>query len=233
MRNVLIFPGTVAGAVLLTTSMASGQASDPIVYDNMPSGYNPDGITSSQLDTAYPFNSQVADDFVLSGDFFITGMTWVGGFFNGDPIEVPAWNLIMYNDAGGTPTGGGLADPSVSAFFIAMPGVVNRVDNGDGTFTWSTDFGSSIALTGGTTYWVAIQGEHFFPPQYGQAASLDQVGNFATSGFPLLGTDYWTGLPYDGVSDVAFQLHGVVIPTPGALALIGLAGLVSRRRRRR
>jgi MYXO-CTERM domain-containing protein len=228
MKKVLILPGTMTGAVLLTTSLVAGQASDPIIYDNGPSA---GGGTSSQLDTLYPFDSQVADDFILAADSTITGMTWVGVFWNGSPIVIPAWNVLIYNDAGGVPTGGP-GDPTPTAILNSQEGIVNRVDNGDGTFTWSTDLSQTIRLDGNTTYWAAVQSEFFFPPQWGWSASANQTGNTAKFGFPLLGTNYWAELPTPG--DVAFQLHGTenMGPAPGALALLGLAALGARRRRR-
>lgn len=216
MKNVLILPGTV----LLTTSLAAGQATDPVVYDNGP---NAGGGASSQLDTVYPFDSQVADDFILGGNYTITGMTWYGVFWNGSPITVPAWNLLIYNDDGSgvRPTGGPL-DPTPTAILNSQEGVVfhNGVDQ------WSTDLTTTISLNAGTQYWVAIQAEHTFPPQWGWSQSLSQTGATAVQGFPLLGINYWDGAI---AGDMAFQLHGVATPAPGALALLGLAGLVARR----
>ena len=90
-------------------------ANDPIVYDNIPAGYNLYSAMSSQLSSIYRFDSQTADDFILNSDMFITGVSWFGGFFRpGDPTPPDAFNILIYADAGGVPTGGP-GDPSGTA----------------------------------------------------------------------------------------------------------------------
>ena len=215
MKNV-----TLALSVLAFASSASAQ----VVWDNYPFG--PDGgLTSSQLDLVYPFDSQVADDFV--GGFTVNHIEWDGGFWNGSPVDIPDWNIIFYADAGGKPTGGP-TDPTGTALYhyVISGGSVDIVDNGDFRYTYNVDLPDTVFDA--ETYWVAIQPVFAFPPQWGIAGALDSFqGYSAHSGFPLLGTDYWT--PLDTGADMAFRLYGV--PAPGALALLGLAGLVGRRRR--
>jgi hypothetical protein len=57
-------------------------------------------LYSSQLDTAYPFNSQVADDFQFGSGQTITEIIFWGGFWNGDPINPIDLNVIFYADDG-------------------------------------------------------------------------------------------------------------------------------------
>lgn len=217
------------GALLLTSSVAFAGATDGVVYDNGAWDGSLAGA-SSQLDSAYPFDSQTADDFVLASDFTLTGASWSGVYFNGSaPLQSEDFNVLIYADDGsGTAPTGGPLDPSGTAIasFTVSP---TRVDTGDGVnFDYSADFGGGVALTAGTQYWVAIQSIMLFPPQFGWNATGSVNGATSVQGFPLLGLDYWT----DTGLDRAFQLHGTDVPAPGALALLGLAGVAARRRRR-
>ena len=214
MKNV-----TLALTVL---SVASAATAQDLLWDNYPFGAD-GGLTSSQLDLIYPFDSQVADDFV--GGFTVNHVEWDGGFWNGSPVDIPDWNIIFYADAGGAPVGGP-TDPTGDALYhyVISGSAVDIVDNGDMRYTYNVDIPDTAFADG--TFWVAIQPVFGFPPQWGIAGALDsQQGSMMHTGFPLLGTDYWT----PGEGDMAFRLYGV--PAPGALALLGLAGLVGRRRR--
>ncbi len=214
MKNV-----TLALSVLAFASSASAQ---DLLWDNMPFGGD-GSLSSSQLDLVYPFDSQVADDFV--GGFTVNHIKWMGGFWNGSPVDIPDWNIIFYADAGGVPTGGP-TDPTGTALYhyVISGGDVDIVDHGDFTYDYSVALPDTAFAA--ETFWVAIQPVFGFPPQWGIEGAFDsQQGALMHQGFPLLGTDYWSPL----ATDMAFQLYGV--PAPGALALLGLAGLVGRRRR--
>jgi hypothetical protein len=221
----------LSGAVVLAVN--STASAGTVIYDNFSSGYTTDGI-SSQFDTAYPFESQAADDFVLGTAASITGVNFVGSYFNpGPPGSITAFNIEFYADSGtGTSPTGGPGDPTgtaLAAYTVAGDG--GEVDNFDGTFSYSVALPSGFSASAGVKYWVSIQAAQDFPPQWAWQASADNTGAGSVFGFPLLGTDYWTdvgsvfGLP---TADLAFQLT----PAPGALALFGLAGMGLRRRRR-
>ncbi|MCH8260763.1 MAG: PEP-CTERM sorting domain-containing protein [Planctomycetes bacterium] len=68
-----------------------------------------------------------------------------------------------------------------------------------------------------------------FPPQWAFGSVTGVTGGQGVQGFPLLGIDFWTQIG----SDRDFQLSGSPVPAPGALALLGVAGLAGMRRRRR
>jgi hypothetical protein len=226
------------GAVMAdppTVSWYHGASGDtvtvnPVQWDNMPNGYGT-SFLSSQLETAYPFDSQVADDFRFDdGTYDITDVFWIGGYWNGDPTPGSAFNIIFYNDAGGLPTGGpDDPTPTAKAVYTVPWAQVNEINNGDGTYSYDVELDTAFTAVQGQHYWLAIQYVGFYPPQWGWAPALHSHQLFdAHQGFPLLGTDYWA--PVDPATDMAFKLSGV--PAPGTLALLALAGLVTRRRRR-
>ena len=234
LRHLMILGGM--GTALGVTSMAV--ANDPIVFDNIPAGYNMNTAMSSQFDSNYPFDSQTADDFVIGGgvDTFVTGVNWWGSFFNGPAAPVSAFNILIYADAGGVPTGGP-NDPSGTALasYTLLPGEWSEVDIDGNDFEYSAKLPASFTATAGETYWLAVQAVMFFPPQWGIDQSAGVQGSNNVIGFPLLGIPYWSdGAAVFGVKlDDAFQLTGVPVPAPGALALLGIAGVAGMRRRRR
>jgi len=184
-------------------------------------------------------DSQMADDFSIGGTGFglgytITGVTWTGLHGGKNPLVVPGWNIIIYSDAVGTPTGTGFADPTVTALHISVEGVVSSFDEGDSFVTYSTDLTTAFILDSNTRYWIAIQAIDS-ASGFGLARSMTQQG-FGAVSYSEGAIDAWEGLPWDeeigGDNDIAFNLHGVALPTPGALALLGIAGIFMSRRRR-
>ncbi len=231
MRSVL--SGFVVCA--LAASAFAGGATDPVIWDNFPSG-NGGNLSSSQLDTVYPFDSQVADDFTLAnqgsvGDMSVTGVEWVGGWFGGAPIAPAEFNIMFYADAGGLPTGGP-TDPTGTALsaqtVVAGEFSVVPNPNGDGTELYSVDLPVAFTAAAADTFWVAIQHTNVFPPQWGISDSLDSNGSSPVSGFPFLGINYWTPT---GGADTAFRLTGVPEPASALFAFTGALALVRRRRR--
>jgi len=222
MKNVTL---ALTGVAMLTT-MASAQ---DLLWDNYPFGAG-GGYMSSQLDLVYPFDSQIADDFMVSGN--VAAVEWNGGFWGGSPIDIPDWNIMFYADAGGKPTGGP-DDPTGTALvqYIIGAADVDIVLEGDGSYTYYTELPEVFAASG-EVQWIAVQPVFPFPPQWGISMAVDSIqGSEVQMGFPLLGNPYWTAgsIVFGTPRDMAFRLYGV--PAPGALALLGLAGLVGTRRR--
>jgi hypothetical protein len=150
-----------------------------------------------------------------------------------DPV-----NFMAHTD----PTGGGWAsfDTQLWLFDAAGLGMLANDDKpgGSGFRSWLSlpaDDGTMNVLPGVGNYYIAISGynndarsaggEIFFTLSFQEMSGPDGVG----AGSPV---NSWTG----GGASGQYQIHLVgaeFIPAPGAMALLGLGGLLARRRRRR
>ena len=211
------------------------------IYDNG----DPDGSNglSNIFDGGIGFDRRVADDFTVGG-----GPGWLV-----DNVEMNyLWNTIgraegfmlaggatnfrvtfYADDAGGGP-GTIISDQVSSDFTETLTGNI-FFDRPEVIF--SVDI-NPIALAADTTYWVSIQPngiENGF-----QLTSATGAGNLNGSEAYVRYADlgHSSFVPASDVFgefyDVAFRLGTILpIPAPGALALLGLAGLFGVRRRRR
>ena len=218
-----------AGMSELTAAGVSGAAGhisihrsrDPVIWDNMASGYG-GSLISSQIDSVNPFDSQAADDFKIrdqipvgTPEYLITGIEWIGGYWSGEEPPPPPppppleqdFIILFYADSDGKPTGGP-GDPSQTALatYVMAWAEVNETENGDGTYSYSASLQIPFAVNYSSTYWVAIQSVNDFPPQWGISDSVDFYGSPFRQGFPELGISYWDQI---GTSDLAFRLIGV------------------------
>ena len=209
-----------------TTTKAGSANRDPIVWDNFGIDTASVGL-SSQLDSAYPFNSQVADNFLLDEETFITDVHWWGVFWNpGGGPNPAAFNIIFYADAGGKPTGAGTLDPTPTAlavyFFPAVTGTLIGPDQYEYDVVLPDPF---IALPG-EMYWIAIQWVGDYPPQWGWYTNGNNPELLLPSlqGFPLIGMAYWTPHTY---GDMAFFLTGTTEQPPDPIPDLTCEGTLS------
>ena len=187
------------------------QSRDPIIWDNGPptSSLN---YYSSQNDAVYPFVSQVADDFILAEDMEVTDVHWWGGFWNGPPDEVEPCPFYIYfyadDGSGNMPTGAGMADPSPTALAsYYFPGVSGLPLDPNGHYEYNVDLSPPFSAAGGVKYWIAIQADFPYPPQWGITNTSGIQLHSAVQGFPFLGTAFWTDI--DPAADMAFYLTGM------------------------
>lgn len=195
------------------------------VYEQLPdmndlgTGY----WSASYAGTFYDYKH--ADNFTLDAGVGVVGVTWWGGseyYQHPDLTNFAGWEVAFYEDAAGLP--GGVI---YSEYFTKAN--TNPVDtgydgwNGANVYSHEVALTGSVDLAGGTQYWLSVAADLISPGADGwwwqKSVDVDLLG--ATY---LWSSGYWEN-SYD--FDVTFSL----IPAPGALALLGLAGLVSRRRR--
>jgi len=224
--SALVFPVTVPLLKSLASLSALNTAgieerNDDVIWDNYPplygSGY------SSQYDTAYPWQSQVADDFIFEEDMQVTGVHWWGMFWAGPPWPNPCdFYVLFYADDGtGTmPTGAGMEDPSSTALaFYDLPEVLGTLFSTD-SYEYNVTLPHPFNASADTKYWIVIQAKVDCPPQWGWSTngqSPDQL-HAAVQGFPLMGVSYWTNL-LDG--EMAFVLYGTIFFGPSPPVIYG------------
>jgi hypothetical protein len=209
-----------SGSMVFNKSVCSlfslGKKSDSIVWNNYGYSYGSNAL-ASQLDSAYPLNCQVADDFFLENDCQVTGVHWWGVFFGGDPPwpNPCDFNIIFYADdgTGNMPTGAGMEDPTSTALAVYFIPQVNGTLVGSSNSWFEYDVFLPIGFTAmaNTKYWIAIQAVFPIFPQWGwgtNGPNPDQLHE-PVQGFPLLGTPYWT---IEGYGDMAFYLFGYHAP---------------------
>ena len=217
-RALLIAAGTAV-------AFGSNVNADPVIWDNQ---FVAASLGSSQLDTIYPFDSQIADDFILDDDYYVTDVHWWGGFWNGTPFDPIEFNIYFYADdgTGNAPT---LPVPGSALATYNFPAVNGVFDAGFGADAYDVDLpGQGFVASANTKYWIAIQAVFPFPPQWGWSTAGPGNLSSAKQGFPLLGTPYWSD---PGFGDANWYLTGVPVPAPSSLAMLGLGGLMIRRRR--
>jgi hypothetical protein len=181
------------------------------------------GYWSSNYLTYYPYMH--GENFTLDAGAGVTGVTWWGGseyYLYPDLTNFAGWEVTFYEDAAGLP--GGVIYNEYFAKAATNP-VDTGYDGWQGANVYSHEVGlaSPVNLGGGTQYWLSIAADLISAGDDGWwwqiSEPVDNLG--ATWDW---NSQYWSN-SYE--YDVTFSL----IPAPGALALLGLAGLVSRRRR--
>jgi len=185
---------------------AAGSKAD-VIWDN---GGDTGYAYASQLDLVYPFDAQVADDFILSANYNITDVHWWGAFWNGPPDEVDPCDFYIYiyadDGSGNQPTGAGMAHPGVTAlatyFFSQITGYPLSPN---GNYEYNVTLSPPFGATGGVKYWIAVQAVFPFQPQWGWVNTDGVQLHTAVQGFPLIGNPFWT---LDTGADMAFYLTG-------------------------
>ena len=208
----------VLAAALSTLGMTAPALADIIV--DQPDSLE-GGIASQVFGSPFEgYSCSALDDFTITDAYDLTALT-------------------VYGENG---AGSGDDDIAVTVRFLAAPNL------GSATIASATGVQSggvlTFDLTGITlaagTYWISAQVERNFDlggqwfwrlsntMNGAQAMWHNPGGAFGNGTDPVtvdvLGQSRW---------DMAFTLEGMVVPAPGALALLGSAALVGRRQRRR
>jgi hypothetical protein len=173
------------------------------------------------------------DDFVMPYDGYVTSVEAVISGWNGYAglNGVVDYSILFFNspqEAGAGPT---LLAASVAAVLDVQYDSVQLAFTGT-SLQDLVQFNTNVALSAGT-YWVAVLPENPFGTN-GQTGAMGSVlGDLnAYQANPAGGFGFPNGYQMiDPPMNLAYRLYGTEIPAPGALALLGLAGLARRRRR--
>jgi hypothetical protein len=193
------------------------QRSRDILWSQIPNPANAVGV-SCQLDSVYPFESDVADDIDPDGtgwaiDSVRTWWSNWGGFYGW--YNVPNIHFLVYADSGTTPP-----QPVDSPFVELVVESTYYTATSIGTDQWIVDMElpSAVELAFGEKYWIEVQPSNVFTMN-GQTGWMSEVGigngQDLYQRFPEAGIDIWTsataiqGLPYEA----GFELIGSPLPT--------------------
>ncbi|MCL4209245.1 MAG: hypothetical protein HRU76_12925 [Phycisphaeraceae bacterium] len=175
------------------------------------------------------FSTYGVSDVTFGAAATITDVTVYFSVNAGWPGVITQGRLNIFAKTGSLPGGGD--DPGTGT-------VVNVVVTNMGTHMTIKASGLNIGVGAGS-YWIGLTPMTTFGT-HGQAFNMQATGNVGDptafrnpgGGFGL-GTAWGTNVLFGGPgSDHAITIEGTAIPAPGALALLGAAGLVARRRRR-
>ena len=214
-------------AIVAVAALAVAGAANGALYEQAPD-LNDLGTGYWSMAYGGTFNDYLhGDNFTLGAGSQVGGVTWWGGSENyvwPDLTNFDGWEITFYDDAGGLP-----GNVLYSEYFDKA--ATNPVNTGYVGWQGSMLFSHEVSLTtplnlsGGTQYWLsgaadpasdALDGWWW---QKSEAADLLGGSYYYPDGFWTQSSDF----------DVPFSL--IEVPAPGALALLGMAGLMRRRRR--
>jgi MYXO-CTERM domain-containing protein len=217
----------------IALAMAAGfvsAANAQVILDQRPSDFQ-NGLIS---ETSPGLEARSADDVSLpfgnGANYNITKLC--GVMLTNTQLGVAGGMFEVYADGGGLPTGAPL-------FTFAADAVVN-VGTAFGFQAQEYSVGNGVntlfSLAAGATYWVSAVGTDPNPGQYFATYNFGGPVNGNQGAFigAAFGVPNWTTCDsqFGTPSDFAFCIEGRQVPAPGALALLGLGGLVAGRRRR-
>lgn len=181
--------------------------------------WNPLGNTNTEI-YASDFLAPAGDDVVVTS--LGTWLEYLGGGATPAILNFQIW--------GTDPSTGGPDFNNVIAWTDTMSSDIPAL-----TLYTMDVIGGDAVLTPGERYWFIGNGYLLGDPSYG---SYRVGGHTQNSAYQDNGTFWYSNNPEQGYFDgqgltpqMAFQVGLGPIPTPGALALLGLAGLIGRRRR--
>lgn len=214
----------MASVLAVVAGAAFANVASAVVVYSQPLDSSQGGIFSAATSGAW-YDEYLADNFALSGAALVNGVRWWGysEFFNQpDYTNMPSFQVEIYSDNGsGLP--GTLLHSSVSPSSDA----VNIGVSPSGGIQYQHEVSFANLNLGAGTYHVAIGA-------FLTAGADDNwlwnrtglgFGDNISGQLPVGGA--WASFP--GFGDMAFEI--LAVPAPSALALLGVAGLVARRRR--
>lgn len=228
--------------VLLMVTGLVTSASAALLYQqapHTPGATGGNGLSAFQGSlTGTMYDREIADDFTVpSPGWYVdrVATSWVQ-FTPGDPAAITGIELIFWNKVGTVPG------------TIAATATVNTITRTTGPGTYFTrpeqiitaDI-SRVTLPAGAYFvqfqpivdhnWFWLTSTPTLPIQGHSAALRRGVLDVGSPTWPTAWTNTGPGEPVFGTPyDQAFAIHGEIIPEPASLLLLGLAGVLIRRR---
>ncbi len=184
---------------------------------------NPDQINGLFADsTGSSPNQRVADNFVSEASWSLEYISFWGGYFPINTPVVDSFTIEFYADVAGLPGGTAVHTTTLTNLVRTDTGIdIFGVDE----YRYDADFAAPVNLGAGT-FWISITNNTGFGANGSWFWETSSGGGNSSSWSPDGGTT-WNVQP-NGLS----MILGGVIPAPGAIALLGLAGIAAPRRRR-
>lgn len=216
---------------LITLGAAASSATADVIYQNLPASTLGSISEAFGSNGSYAFGQSCAQQFSIEDSFDLSSLSWWGSsqnFSGGDLSNFSGFEIVIWN-----------ADFSAQvANFNVGIGSITSTPTGLTNFFGSPEYQFSTTIAGtlaAGVYHMNIgavmangQGDEFI-----WSAGADQTGRYFTSPSQPWGT--WKLVPPaigdDGFG--SFRLEGTLVPAPGAIALLGLAGIATFRGRRR
>lgn len=195
-------------AALVPTSALA----DVVVYEQHPNG-------NTALISDVSGGQRTADDFVLSSTEAITSLDFWGMYFGGpDPVD-GLITVSIYSDESGP--GDRLLNTTVSNLTRQIVGTLNNRDE----YMYSATMDEPFSAQAGSTYWISIT--KTTTTSTGRSWGWETSDGLGNGSAVIRLTNEWQ---VGATSDMAFRLYA--IPSPGGMAVTGIALSVFARRRR-
>ena len=251
-----------SAAALGLATAAMGDWGHPIKWDQLSPGFDTFGAFSTIDNDSPAFGLTADDFMCMESGFItdihFAGFSQFGdGFIEG--FRITFWTDIPATPDDESQPGNLLYDYTVGAVDPADPLGIGWQALGDDTYRINLPQDEWFQQEEGNIYWIGIQGvmvddgfgDSFYwnfvdrdLPTWGDDAAFESetfgFAPWANWGWqddgagglePNLYEGAFPGDPFVKSADMAFALSGI-IPAPGALALLGIAGLMGGRRRR-
>lgn len=224
----------LAGLVVLACS-----ANATLLYDQAPHTPGATGGNGlSAWDDGVTYDRTVADDFIVSGGGWLVNKVDTKGVWNAAPFArdpASGFKVQFWSDAGSVPAL--TAYSSQTSTSVTRSGMLGTWFGREG-YQWDIDI-APVALANGH-WWVSITAVdplNFFqltatpttPVQNVEA----HVREFRTGGGYPIGSWGSTTSIFGTAHDMAFSIHGNVVPEPATVAALGLGVAALLRRRRK
>lgn len=213
---------------MLAMSAAPTAMAD-VVFESLSTNAN--GALSNAYSSggAYVYGISTAQEFSIEDDLILDGITFWGSsqnFSGGQMANFSGYQIIIWNVGFG----------SIAAQWNLSAGDVSALATGQKNIFNGNEYALTGSISGtlaAGTYVMNI-GAYAYDPNGDTFvwSSGELLGGWWHTQNPTWGT--WKEVPLSIGAEPggAFRLTGSVVPAPGAMALLGLAGLAAGRRRR-